>query len=65
MDLLEDEKLNYTDDYIICLSKSEYISIKNTLNAMSKMFLAMPTHRKANKEKANLLIEIIKNKFTN
>lgn len=64
MDLLEDEKPNYIDDYIICLSKSEYLSIKNTLIAMSKMFLSMPTHRKSNKEKANLLKEIIKNKFT-
>ncbi len=64
MDLLEDEKPNYTKDYIVCFSENEYITVKNTLNAMVKMFLSMPTHRKANKEKASLLKEIVKNKFS-
>lgn len=64
MDLMEEEKENFTNDYVVCFSGSEYISVKNTLNAMAKMFLSMPTHKKANKEKAALLKEIVKKKFS-
>lgn len=63
MNLKDKKETNVEDDYIICLSKSEYISIKNTLNAMTRMFLSMPTHRKANKEKANVLKDILSKKF--
>lgn len=64
MNLKEEEKENLTNNYVVCFSENEYISVKNALNAMAKMFLSMPTHRKANKEKATLLKEIVKNKFS-
>ena len=53
------------DKYIVHFSESEYISVKNTLLAMAQMFLNLPVHRKANKQKAALLKDIVKNKFVN
>lgn len=49
--------------YTVNFTESEYISVKNTLIGMSNMFLALPTHRKANKEKAALLKKISLEKF--